>query len=209
MKALPILTIGSLALGAVAWILLSERRVDVGVQRPTLAKKDYGPEAPRLDREVLAPRYVTDWSDERANGPRLQNQLALHASTRPNPPVADGDQAPHSRSACWEKAYQDATLGEVIDAKRALVFALADATRDYYDTEFRAGRYEVSHPMPDEQGRLPVPTTPDELSETRVAPSGEMRTVRLPKEGFEDAYAMQEEIVWLAGRQEDLRKSRP
>ena len=102
--------------------------------------------------------------------------------------------------------YEGFSRGQLLDARLALRKALNELTRGYYEAEFAAGRYETYFLEPDEEGRRAIPNVPGELSSLQYKPGGEMRLVRLPRNGFESAYALSEEACWLLLREAELER---
>lgn len=102
--------------------------------------------------------------------------------------------------------YAGFTLGQLLDARLALRETLNALTKDYYEAEFEAGRFEFHVLEPNEKGWRSIPNVPGELSSLRYAPGGEARIVRLPREGFEEAYALSEETQWILNRESELER---
>jgi hypothetical protein len=105
----------------------------------------------------------------------------------------------------WGDLYSEATLGQISETLAALDSALDAATRDYYEAAFESGNFETSVPQMNPDGSYPLPNSPD-LCAIRLSPDGQMRIVRLPKEGFEAAYALRDEMAWLMHRRRELTK---
>jgi len=125
-------------------------------------------------------------------------------------PEADAEVQPASGPEHWAEKYKDATYGQLIDAQRELTFAIDDLTKDYYQQRFDSGRYQVDIVKPNEKGGYDLTYLQDDnLRGTVLLPTGEVRTVALPRDEFPDAYAMRDEISWIMDQMDAAEKKRP
>ena len=104
----------------------------------------------------------------------------------------------------WTALYEDASLAEIEAELEALRRYLFEETNAYYEARFLAGDYELVPPNPDGKYSLEID---DDLSAWRYLPSREVARVRLPHEGFENAYEARlrtEFLLDLANEREEF-----
>jgi len=109
----------------------------------------------------------------------------------------------------WATIYADASLGELVDRSRSLVFTLHDVMQDHAQRAFDSGRFDFEVLTLDDKGRYVTLGEEDCLKSKILTPDGQSRTVRLPRDEFPEAYQLQEEVFWLMDRIEVLEKQRP
>jgi hypothetical protein len=111
----------------------------------------------------------------------------------------------------WQALYADATLGQVIDERKALFSGLNEATEKAYEEMWSRGRFDYAPLDEDEDGGLKIPTESfksGELSSIKIdAGAGLVRWVTLPREEFAEQYKTRDRIAWLMEREAELRRS--
>ena len=117
----------------------------------------------------------------------------------PSTPQGVSEAADKLASEEYELLYADATLQELEGEIEVYEAALSDGTQPYYDACFEQGRYQIvgayepgtKYPVSPEQGRL---------FSVRFLASKQVARVDLPREEFPEMYELQERLVWLAQR---------
>lgn len=121
-------------------------------------------------------------------------------------PAAFGRDAPDTASdAQWERAYDGITIGQIRAEVETLNLYLAEHTQAYYDTQFKAGNYEIVEPVSSNTARVALKAG-DDLAAWRLLPGGVLAKVTLPVEGFEEAYVTRSRISFLMEKEQQIQE---
>lgn len=172
---------------------VAEQRTDQGMEPRALAT------APPEESSLLVEATVVE-RGERTGIVAIENVRAEKATL------------PDEGPEFWELHYRHATVGQLIDERRALQKVVYEESDPYFEDAWRLGWYEVlkgeSVEGAAEGGKLRLPSEPGQIVRWRVdSQSNEVRRATLPRENHESTYLAYEKASWLLGREQELRRS--
>jgi len=182
---------------AVVALLRGERAVpapDKLVSRPEVNEPLPVPRPMQLEAVVTTPG-----ASSRREGTVFEETQVRRPDTPPTMDSADGETA-------WKDKYAERSLGQLIDAERALLEEVSLRARPYFDEAWQQGRFSFAFgQVQDGKAQFPGELLEDDrIVDARMdTRTGTTQWVALPHEGFEDVYQMREEARWL--KEQELR----
>jgi hypothetical protein len=119
-------------------------------------------------------------------------------------------QPPKEGPELWELHYRWATLGQLIDERRALEEIVFEESEAYFENAWEAGWYEYVEQLEGhlEKGHVRFPRKVGVIAQFEVDSETKLvRRATLPRNGHESTYLAYDKACWLLGREHQLRAS--
>lgn len=108
----------------------------------------------------------------------------------------------------WEQQYQDATVGQILDERRALQALIKAEVDPFFEQAWHDGRYEVVESAISERGGIRFDGDPDVICRFRVDTRNNLvQRVVLPKDGYEKVYSLYEQANWLLAKEQEINRA--